>query len=129
MSRFLVRRLVNMIPLILGITFLSFLVMAMVPGDFFSALRMNPSISPLVIKQMEAEFGLNQPLLIRYFKWLWAVLHLNLGISMTYRVSVTTLIASRAFNTIILAAASMVFSWILAIPIGIVVAVNQNSIS
>ena len=128
MSRFLVRRLVNMVPLILGITFLSFLVMAMVPGDFFSALRMNPSISPQVIKQMEAEFGLNQPLLIRYFKWLWAVLHLNLGISMTYRVSVTTLIASRAFNTIVLAATSMIFSWILAIPIGIVVAVNQNSI-
>jgi len=128
MARFLVRRLINMIPLILGITFLSFLVMSLVPGDFLSQLRMNPAISPEVIRQMQAQFGLDQPLLVRYFKWLWAVLHLNLGVSMSYRVGVTGLIASRAFNTVILAAASMLLSWLLAIPIGIAVAVHQNSI-
>ncbi|HXW83668.1 MAG TPA: hypothetical protein VEJ86_04640, partial [Candidatus Binataceae bacterium] len=77
MTRFLVRRLINMIPLILGITFLSFLVMSLVPGDFLSQMRMNPAISPEVIRQMQAQFGLDQPLLVRYFKWLWAVLHLN----------------------------------------------------
>ena len=77
---------------------------------------------------MEAEFGLDQPLLVRYLKWLWAVVHLNLGVSLAYRVSVTRLIASRALNTVILAASSMLFSWVLAIPIGIIVAVRQNSI-
>ena len=128
MGRFIVKRVINMIPLLIGITFISFLVMSMVPGDFLSNLKMNPSISPQVIAQMEAEFGLNQPLLVRYGKWLWAVLHLNLGISLTYRVSVTSLIAARAVNTIILSAASMLFAWSLAIPIGIVVAVKQNSI-
>ncbi len=128
MGRFLIRRLVNMIPLLIGITFLSFLVMALVPGDFFTSLKMNPQISPLVIKQMEAEFGLDQPLLVRYFKWLWSVMHLDLGVSLAYHVNVTSLIASRAVNTIILSAAAMLFSWVLAIPIGIVVAVNQNSI-
>ena len=117
-----------MIPLILGITFLSFLVMSLVPGDFLSQLRMNPQISPEVIRQMQAEFGLDQPLLVRYFKWLWAVFHLNLGVSMAYRVPVIGLISSRAFNTVVLAAASMLLSWLLAIPIGIAVAVNQNSI-
>ena len=128
MGRFIVKRAINMIPLLIGITFISFLVMSMVPGDFLSNLKMNPSISPQVIAQMEAQFGLNQPLLVRYGKWLWAVLHLNLGISLTYRVSVTSLIAARAVNTIILSAASMLFAWSLAIPIGIVVAVKQNSI-
>ena len=128
MGRFIVKRVINMIPLLIGITFISFLVMSMVPGDFLSNLKMNPSISPQVIAQMEAQFGLNQPLLVRYGKWLWAVLHLNLGISLTYRVSVTSLIAARAVNTIILSAASMLFAWSLAIPIGIVVAVKQNSI-
>jgi peptide/nickel transport system permease protein len=128
MGRFLIRRLINMIPLIIGITFLSFLVMSLVPGDFLSTLKLNPRISPQVIRQMEAQFGLDQPLMVRYLKWLWSVLHLNLGVSLAYRVSVTSLIGSRAINTIILSACAMLFSWTLAIPIGIVVAVNQNSV-
>src|SRR3984893_7099638 len=128
MARFLVRRIFNMIPLLVGITFLSFLVMSMVPGNFLSNLKMNPAISPQLIKEMEAQFGLNQPLLERYGKWLWAVLHLNLGTSLAFNVSVTSLIGSRAVNTIILSASSMLFAWLIAIPIGIIVAVNQNSI-
>jgi peptide/nickel transport system permease protein len=128
MTRFLVKRLINMIPLIVGITFISFMVMALVPGDFLSTLKLDPRISPQVIRQMQAEFGLNQPLLVRYGKWFWQALHLNLGISLTYRVGVASLIGSRALNTVILAASSMLFSWLVAIPIGIVVAVRQNSI-
>src|ERR1700687_1016670 len=128
MTRFLLRRLLNMIPLIIGITLISFLAMSLVPGDFLSNLKLNPQITPEVIKQLEAQFGLDQPLMVRYVKWLWGVLHLNCGFSLSYRVSVTSLIASRAFNTIVLSASSMFFSWAIAIPIGIIVAVNQNSI-
>jgi peptide/nickel transport system permease protein len=128
MTRFLVKRIINMVPLIIGITFLSFLVMSLVPGDFLAQLKLDPRMSPEVIRQMEQQFGLDQPLLLRYGKWLWSVVHLNLGISLAYRVSVSWLIASRAVNTIILAGASMIFAWLIAIPIGIVVAVNQNSI-
>jgi peptide/nickel transport system permease protein len=117
-----------MIPLIIGITFISFCAMSLVPGNFVSNLAMDPRISPAVLKQMEAQFGLDQPLLIRYCRWLWEVLHLRLGVSLAYRVDVTGLIASRALNTVILSIASMLFSWALAIPIGIVVAVRQNSI-
>ncbi len=117
-----------MIPLIIGITFISFCAMSLVPGNFLTSLKMDPRISPAAIQQMEAQFGLNQPLLVRYFHWLWEVLHLNLGVSMAYRVSVTNLIASRALNTVILSVASMLCSWMLAIPIGVIVAVRQNSI-
>ena len=128
MVRFLVKRILIMIPLIAGITFISFCAMSLVPGNFVTNLAMNPQITPQVLKQMEAEFGLDQPLMIRYFRWLWDVVHLNLGVSLAYRVDVTGLIASRAFNTVILSLASMVLSWALAIPIGIIVAVRQNSI-
>lgn len=128
MTRFLVKRLLLMIPLVLGITFISFCAMSLVPGNFVSGLALNPQISPAVIKQMEAEFGLNQPLMVRYLRWLWEVLHLNLGVSLAYRVDVTGLIFSRALNTVILSLASMLFSWALAIPIGIIVATRQNSI-
>jgi peptide/nickel transport system permease protein len=128
MVRFLIRRLLLMIPLILGITFISFCAMALVPGNFVSNLAMDPRIPASVIKQMEAQFGLDQPLLIRYGRWLWAALHGNFGISLAYRVNVTNLIGGRALNTVLLSLTSMVFSWLLAIPIGIVVAVRQNSI-
>lgn len=117
-----------MIPLLVGITFLSFLVMSLVPGDYLSNLKLNPAISPQMIHQMEAEFGLDQPLIVRYLKWLWAAVHLDFGVSLAYHVSVFDLIGSRAFNTILLGLASMIFSWAIAIPIGIAVAVNQNSI-
>jgi peptide/nickel transport system permease protein len=127
MVRFLVKRILIMIPLIAGITFISFCAMSLVPGNFVTNLAMNPQITPQVLKQMEAEFGLDQPLMIRYFRWLWDVVHLNLGVSLAYRVDVTGLIASRAFNTVILSLASMLLSWALAIPIGIIVAVRQNS--
>jgi peptide/nickel transport system permease protein len=128
MLRFILRRVLNMIPLIIGITFLSFIAMSMVPGDFLSSLKLNPSISPDVIRQMEAEFGLDKPLLVRYLKWLWAAMHFDFGVSLAYRVSVTRLIGARALNTVILSVASIVFSWMLAIPIGVIVAVRQNSI-
>jgi len=127
MTRFLFRRLLLMIPLIVGITFISFCAMRLAPGNFVSSLAMDPRISPAVLKQMEAEFGLDQPLLVGYFHWFWEAFHFNLGVSLAYRVNVTGLIASRALNTVILSLASMLFSWALAIPIGIVVAVRQNS--
>ena len=129
MLRYVSRRLLHMIPLLLGITFLAFLVVALAPGDYFSTLKMNPSISPDVIHQMELQFGYGDPLVIRYLKWLWRVLHLDLGISVAYRVKVVDLIGARALNTVILAAASMLVTWSLAIPIGIIVALRPNSIS
>jgi peptide/nickel transport system permease protein len=101
--------------------------MSLVPGNFVSSLALDPRISPAVIKQMEAEFGLDQPLMVRYARWLWEVMHLNLGVSLAYRVNVSSLIGSRAVNTVILALASMILSWVLAIPIGVIVAVRQNS--
>jgi peptide/nickel transport system permease protein len=128
MLRFVVRRMVQMVPLLIGITFLSFVVVDMAPGDFFDTLSMNPSISPDMVKEMKVEFGYGQPLPVRYGKWLWRVVHLDLGMSIAYRVGVLGLIESRALNTVILAVASMAFTWVLAIPIGIIVALRRGTI-
>src|SRR5260370_40758338 len=105
MTRFLVRRLLLMIPLIVGITFISFCAMSLVPGNFVSSLAMDPRISPAVLKQMEAQFGLDRPLLVRYCRGLWEVLHLHLGVSLAYGVDVTSLMTSRAFYTVIMSSA------------------------
>jgi peptide/nickel transport system permease protein len=128
MLAYLVRRLLQMIPLLLGITFLSFLIINLAPGNFFSQLRMNPAISPELVQQLEQQFGYGDPLLIRYLKWLWRVLHLDLGMSVAYRVNVVDLIGMRAGNTIVLAVASMLVTWSLAIPMGILVALRPGSL-
>src|SRR5690554_1525237 len=124
MLRFLLRRLAVMVPLLIGITFIVFAIMALAPGDPFAEMRMNPSFSPETVAALEREFGFGQPLLVRYAKWLWQVLHLDLGLSVAYRVPVTELIAMRAVNTVILALASIALSWSLAVPIGIFAALR-----
>jgi peptide/nickel transport system permease protein len=128
MLRFVVRRLAQMVPLLIGITFLSFVVVDLAPGDFFDTLSMNPSISPELVREMKVEFGYGQPLPVRYGRWLWRAMHLDLGMSIAYRVGVLDLIRSRALNTVILAVASMVFTWALAIPIGIIVALRRGTL-
>ncbi|MBI4516823.1 MAG: ABC transporter permease [Deltaproteobacteria bacterium] len=129
MGAYLARRLAHMVPLLLGITFLSFLVISLAPGDFFSTLKMNPSIRPETIAELQRQFGYGDPLLVRYVKWLWRALHLDLGISVAYRVNVADLIGARVLNTVILAVTSMTFTWSLAIPIGIMVALRPESLT
>ncbi len=129
MIGYLLRRLANMVPLLIGITFLAFFIIDLAPGDFFSTLRMNPSISPTLIADLERQFGYGDPLILRYLKWLWRVVHFDLGMSIAYRVNVIELVGARAANTVILATASMLVTWTLAIPIGIYVALRPNSVS
>ena len=128
MGAYILKRFIHMIPLLLGITFISFVIISLAPGDYLSTLKMNPQISQETIERLASEFGLDKPVHIQYLKWLWQTLHLNLGESIAYRVEVIDLIGSRTVNTIILSAASIIFAWSLAIPIGIAVAYWQNSI-
>ena len=127
MGRLIIKRLLHFIPLLFGITLLSFLVIQMAPGDYLTILKADPKMSPELIEQLRREFGLDQPVLVQYGRWLWQVAHLNLGQSVAYRVDVLDLIGSRAVNTLILSLASILFTWSLAIPMGIVAAVKQNT--
>ncbi len=126
MLKIIIRRLIVSIPLVLGITLISFLIIQAAPGDYLSALKMNPQISPETVERLRKSFGLDQPVLLQYFHWLWRVLHLDLGISFAYRAPVADLIASRAFNTFLLSLASICVTWSLAFIIGIFTAWRKN---
>ena len=65
MLSYLLHRLLHMIPLLVGITFLAFLVIGLAPGDYFSMLKMNPAISPELIHQLEQQFGYGDPVVVR----------------------------------------------------------------
>ena len=129
MFRTVIRRVLVSIPLILGITFISFLIIQAAPGDYLSALKMNPQISPETVERLRRTFGLDQPVVIQYFKWLWRLLHFDLGISFAFRAPVAELIFSRALNTFILSISSICITWFAAFTLGIYTAWKKNSLS
>lgn len=129
MAAFLARRILQMVPLLVGITFLSFLVVGLAPGDFFSSLAMNPTISPEAIEAMKREFGYGKPLVVRYLSWLVRAAQGDLGLSVAHRVGVSTLIGQRVGNTLLLSLSAMLVTWLAAIPLGVLVAVRRGRAS
>jgi peptide/nickel transport system permease protein len=116
-----------MIPLLLGVSLLSFLLMSLAPGDFFTALSQNPQISPETIARLKAQFHLDQPWYVQYFYWLKSVLYGDFGYSMAYKIPATSLIVGRLWNTFLLSFLALIIAWGIAIPLGIWAAVKKDS--
>ena len=127
MLTYISRRLLHMVPLLLGISLISFIIIQLAPGDFLTQQALNPQVSAERIAQERARFGLDQPVYVQYFIWLKNALRLDFGHSFSYRVPVFRLIGARLFNTFILSLSAMVFTWILSIPLGIISAIKQYS--
>ena len=126
MFLYIVKRLIQMIPLVIGITFISFIIIQMAPGDYLDQLRMNPQISKETLKELERAYGLDQPILVQYFKWLINALKFDLGYSFSYHLPVIELIKERVGNTLFLSITSALMAWLLAVPMGIWAALNPN---
>ncbi len=106
------RTLLQGIPVILGFTFLLYLIIDFAPGSPVSHLRGIPELDPRLIEQREAQLGLDQPFISRYFSWLGGVLRGDLGKSFdSGRRPVAELIAERMPKTILLSVASIILGW------------------
>jgi peptide/nickel transport system permease protein len=110
---------------------LCFAIIQLSPGNFLDTLRQNPRMTPQRIKEYMEQFGLTEdksfPTLVKqYFSWLGQALRGNLGLSMLYFQPVSLLIWQRIRATLELAIASIIFTWAIAIPLGIIGAVHQN---
>jgi peptide/nickel transport system permease protein len=116
-----------MIPLLLGVSLLTFLLMALAPGDYFTTLSQNPQVSQETILRLKAEFHLDRPWYVQYFFWLKNVLCGNFGYSMAYHIPATSLIMQRLWNTFLLSFFALIFAWGAAIPLGIWAAVRKDS--
>jgi peptide/nickel transport system permease protein len=127
MLAFILRRLLTLIPLLLGVTFLVFLLMELAPGDFLTPIRAQKDIKPETIAQMEKDFGLNDPWYLRYGLWLKNASQLNFGYSWSYKMPVIDLILERIPATLTLALSSLLFAWIFAIPLGVLAAIHKDS--
>lgn len=125
MIKYIIRRLLHAIPLLLGITLISFFIMQLAPGDYFTKLQLNPEISKQTLEQLRIKFGFDKPLIVQYIKWLWGILHFDFGTSLVYQIPVAVLIKERLLNTLLLSLTSLLVIWIISIPLGIWCATHQ----
>ena len=126
MVRYALRRVLIAIPLLLGISFVTFAFIQAAPGNYFDTLRLNPEVSEATIRQYEATYHLDKPLLVQYGYWLSNLARGDLGYSFAFRSPVLRVIAGRVGNTLILTVLSMILTWLIAIPLGIYGALRQN---
>ena len=117
--RYLAFRCTQAILLLLGISFFTFAFVALSPGDFFQEMRLNPQISQNTVSRFRTQYGIDQPLLIRYGRWLESVGHGDLGYSLAYASPVAPLLRVRARNTLFLTGTAMSLAWLLALSLGI----------
>ncbi|HEY3248583.1 MAG TPA: ABC transporter permease [bacterium] len=125
MVRHIARRLIQLIPLLIGVSILSFLIIQLSPGDFLAEIRLNPVVSHETVDTMRANFGLDQPLYVQYVKWISNVIRGDFGYSFAYQVPVIWLIKSRLVNTLLLNVVALIIAWAVAVPIGIHAATRQ----
>jgi len=125
---YLLRRTLISIPLVLGIATLVFFVINLAPGDPIQVM-ISPEMSPQVIAQMRANFGLDQPLPVRYVKWMAALVQGDLGYSYSHRRPVMQVIGDILPNTILLSTAALAVSFLIGVLIGIVQSVRQYSLA
>lgn len=130
MWRYIIRRIfLQGIPVLLGFTFLLYLLLTIAPGSPVSHLRGVPNVDPSVIAQREAQLGINESFPVQYGKWLIRTLKGDLGLSFdSSRRPVSELIMERMPATILLSVCSIIVGWGIGIPVGILSARYQYSI-
>lgn len=126
-STYVVKRLLQALLTLFLASMLCFAISQLAPGDYLDTFRLNPKISPETLKQLEQQFGLDKPAIVQYWLWLKQIVTRgNFGTSFAYQRSVASLLLERVLATLLMAIASLLVTWAIAIPLGIVAAVNQN---
>src|SRR3981081_2735097 len=95
MGKYIVRRMIIALPSLLGISLILFVLLALAPGDPFGELATNTNIPPEVRAALRVKFGIDDPILIRYLRWLVAMLHGDWGFSFASRINVDKVILWR----------------------------------
>lgn len=131
--RFILKRLLYMIPFLFAVSVVSFLLIQAPPGDYLTTYiaklgESNEVLDQASIDNLRARFGLDQPLYVQYFKWVGNLLQGDFGMSFEWRQPVSDLVWERLGLTMCLSFSTLLFTWALAMPIGIYSAVRKYSI-
>ncbi len=126
MIRYVIKRILIVIPLLLLMALLTFVFMQKTAGSFYDSLRMDPLISQETIDYYEDLYQLDRPLSVQFFHWFINLFRLEFGYSFHYNIPVFHVLKGRLWNTFILSLASMLLTWGVALPLGIWAALRRN---
>lgn len=126
MKNYIIRRVLQLIPVLLGISILIFAVMKMIPGDVISGI-LGIEATPELRAQLAAKYGLDRPYIVQYLDWIGGVLRGDFGESIRTAAPILPEILNRLKVTAQLTIMAAIISWIIAIPLGILAAVNRNT--
>lgn len=132
MLQFIVRRLTLFFPMVFLMSIVAFMIIQAPPGDFLTdyVAQLQSTGAQVDASELEAlkrRYGLDQPIYVQYLKWMRGILHWDLGISMEWQRPISELINERLALTVALGVFTILFTWTLAVPIGILSAVKQYS--
>lgn len=132
MLSYIIRRLLIMIPTLVAISIISFTIIQLPPGDFLTTYvaernARGETVDPTEVESLRQRFGLDQPMYIQYLRWSWNFLHGDFGHSFEWNRPVSSLIAERIPLTIVISFSTLLFTWLVSVPIGIYSAVRQYS--
>ena len=128
MSKYLLRRTLISIPVLVGISAVLFTILALAPGDPFEELATNPNVPAEVRLNLRAKFGLDDPLPVRYARWVTSMVRGDWGFSFVSRVDVDTLILQRLPATLVVLGSALLLAILIAVPIGTYSALRPYSI-
>jgi peptide/nickel transport system permease protein len=128
MRTYFLRRLLTAVPVLLGISLVLFTILALAPGDPFEELATNPNVPAEVRMNLRAQFGLDDPVAVRYVRWFVSMMKGDWGFSFVSRVNVDTLILQRLPTTLFVLGSAQLFGILVALPIGIYSAVRPYSL-
>jgi peptide/nickel transport system permease protein len=127
MSKYLLRRLLISVPTLLGISLVLFTILALAPGDPFEELATNPNVPPEVRANLRTQFGLDDPIAVRYVRWVTSMLKGDWGFSFVSRINVSSLIWQRLPTTLFVLGTAQLLGLLVALPIGVYSAVRPYS--
>ena len=132
MLNYIIRRFLAMIPTLFLVSVLTFIIIDLPPGDFMTQLAANvgtsgSSMDAATVENLQRQYGLDKPLVERYFTWIGGFFKGDFGYSLEWKRPVSELIADRLYLTLLLSFLSLCIMWLIAVPIGIYSATHQYS--
>lgn len=132
MLNYIIRRILAMIPTLFIVSVLTFIIIDLPPGDFMTQLAANvgtsgSSMDAATVENLQRQYGLDKPLVVRYFTWIGGFIQGDFGYSLDWKRPVNELIADRLYLTLLLSLLSLGIMWLIAVPIGIYSATHQYS--
>ena len=125
---YVLRRVLIAVPSLLGISVILYTVLALAPGDPFGDIVSNPNIPAEVAANLRKKFGMDDPVMVRYFRWLLAMMQGDWGFSFASRINVDTLIMQRLPTTLLVVGSSQILALLIALPVGVYAATRPYSL-